>query len=229
MTTILVIEDHESLRVSMQSCLENEGYKIHAVGDLANARRYLSSDSEACPSLVLLDWMLPDGQGIDFLTELRRSELNMPVIFLTAKADALDKVLALELGANDYMTKPFESRELVARIRARLRDAGKIPQMPLKSSDVVQVGPLSMDRMRHTVSFDGTRIELVKKEFELLSLFAENPERVFSRDEILNRVWGYDVYPTTRTVDTHVMLLRQKIDQRLIETVRAVGYRLKIL
>jgi DNA-binding response OmpR family regulator len=174
--------------------------------------------------------MLPDGQGLDFLTGLRRQGNSIPVIFLTARADVVDKVLGLEMGASDYMTKPFEPRELLARIRVRLRDRVPERQLPTRdASELLHAGSLSIDRVRHVVYFKGNEIELVKKEFDLLVLFAESPEKVFSRDEILNKVWGYDVFPITRTVDTHVMMLRQKIHDGLIETVRAVGYRLRLL
>lgn len=219
MAIILIVEDHENLSLSLKECLGGEGHQIHLASDLKSAREKISLK----PNLIVLDWMLPDGQGFDFLTQLRNQNDRTPVIFLTARAELIDKVLGLEMGANDYMTKPFESRELLARIRVQLRDSSAGPGSSLK------VGSLSIDRIQHKVCFKETAIELVKKEFDLLVLFAEAPEKVFSRDEILNKVWGYDVYPTTRTVDTHVMLLRQKIHNDLIETVRSVGYRLKAL
>lgn len=225
MSQILIVEDHENLRVSLQSCLEAEALFVKAVSSLAEAR--LSLKLEA-PDLILLDWMLPDGQGIDLLKELRRDGKQLPVIFLTARAETVDKVLGLELGASDYVTKPFEPRELIARVRARLREAVATSPTPT-ASDILRIGSLSIDRSKHQVCFRTVSIELVKKEFDLLVLFAENPEKVFSRDEILNKVWGYDVFPTTRTVDMHVMLLRQKIDNDLIETVRSVGYKFKPL
>lgn len=218
MAQILIVEDHENLRLSLKEGLEKEGYAVSAAGSLREARELLSSS----PDLIVLDWMLGDGQGLDLLSELRRSGRQTPVIFLTARADVLDKVLGLELGANDYMTKPFEPRELIARIRVQLRDS-------IVSSDGetrVVVGSLAIDRLKHRVTFRGESVDLVKKEFELLVLLAEAPEKVFSREEILNKVWGYDVFPTTRTVDTHVMLLRQKLSDELIETVRSVGYKL---
>jgi DNA-binding response OmpR family regulator len=127
-------------------------------------------------------------------------------------------VLGLELGAADYLTKPFDPRELAARVRARLRETRT-------ENPKIRAGALEIDCVTRGVSFRGKPIELVKKEFELLALLAEAPGKVFSRDEILNKVWGYEVFPSTRTVDTHVMLLRQKLDGDLIETVRAVGYR----
>ena len=222
MERLLVVEDHENLGASLKECLEKEGYQVDLAANLRAAREALSTR----PALIVLDWMLPDGQGLDLLKELRSQGASTPVIFLTARADVIDKVLGLEMGADDYMTKPFEPRELLARVRVRLR--GRAPVAPAESA-LLNVGPLTIHRERRQVSFRGIDIEMVKKEFDLLLLFAENPEKVFSRDEILNKVWGYDVFPTTRTVDTHVMLLRQKTHDDLIETVRSVGYRLKRL
>lgn len=224
MAKILIVEDHENLCRSLEECIGQEGYQVEAAASLALAREKVSS----APDLIVLDWMLGDGQGLDFLTELRRQGKTVPVIFLTARADVVDKVLGLEMGASDYMTKPFETRELLARIRVRLREAG-LKSVAVEAPATLKVGPLVIDRLRHKVQFRDRAIDLVKKEFDLLALLAENPEKVFSRDEILNKVWGYDVFPTTRTVDTHVLQLRQKTDDQLIETVRSVGYRLRVL
>lgn len=220
MAHLLIVEDHENLRLSIRDCLEKEGYTTSSAGSLLAARKLLGEK----PDLLVLDWMLGDGQGLDLLLELRKSGLTTPVIFLTARADIVDKVLGLELGANDYMTKPFEPRELIARVRVQLREGPKE-----NTASLLKAGPLVVDRLKHTATFRGQKVELVKKEFELLVLFAESPEKVFSRDEILNKVWGYEVFPTTRTVDTHVMLLRQKLSDELIETVRSVGYKLNLL
>jgi DNA-binding response OmpR family regulator len=224
MARILVVEDHENLRSSLRSCFESEGFDVLIAENLQTARLKIKD----LPDLVVLDWMLPDGQGIDLLVDLRKTAQNIPVVFLTARVDTVDKVIGLELGASDYITKPFEPRELVARVRARLRE-----RSPMAASsgqaEVLRVGELTIDRIKHKVNFRNSDVELVKKEYDLLVLFAENPEKVFSRDEILNKVWGYEVYPTTRTVDTHVMLLRQKVHNDLIETVRSVGYKFKPL
>jgi DNA-binding response OmpR family regulator len=229
MAKILIIEDHENLRIALKECIEKEGYQVEVAENLQGAKAKLSLG----PDLVVLDWMLPDGQGLDFLVDLRRRGHDMPVLFLTARTELVDKVLGLELGASDYLTKPFEPRELLARIRVRLRERASIrsheaasPSPDIANAGTIKVGNLIIDRIRHHVSFRGVDVELVKKEFELLALLAEEPGKVFSRDEILNKVWGYDIFPTTRTVDTHVMQLRQKIHADLIETVRAVGYRL---
>ncbi|MGZ3742458.1 MAG: response regulator transcription factor [Pseudobdellovibrionaceae bacterium] len=224
MYTILVVEDHENLSLSLQDCIVKDGYQVQAAESLKGAREKVLLK----PDLIVLDWMLPDGQGLDFLTEIRKKGLQTPVIFLTARAELVDKVLGLEMGANDYMTKPFELRELLVRMRVQLRNKEKaIGSSTKEESNILKVESLSIDRIKHKVCFRGKPIELVKKEYDLLVLLAESPEKVFSRDEILNKVWGYEVYPTTRTVDTHVMLLRQKIYNDLIETVRSVGYKLK--
>ena len=230
---ILIVEDHENIRRSLKVTIEQDGYDVVAAENLAEAEKSLAFR----PDLIVLDWMLSDGQGLDFLLRMRTIDpqrAQIPVIFLTARAELVDIVLGLEMGASDYITKPFEPRELLARIRVRLRErsAGVTPSSDL--SQLVQVGALMIDKRQHQVKYRDQTLELVKKEFDLLVLFAENPGRVFSRDEILNKVWGYDVFPTTRTVDSHVMLLRQKLTRAnapedLIETVRAVGYRLRAL
>jgi len=219
MAQVLIIEDHQNISLSLKDLIAKEGHQVKIAENLSEARTQLKDK----PDLIILDWMLPDGQGLDFLIEIRKQGATTPVIFLTARAEIVDKVLGLEMGANDYLTKPFEPRELIARVRVQLRTKTE------SSGATLTVGNLVIDRIRHKVSFKGNVIELVKKEFDLLVLLAESPEKVFSRDEILNKVWGYDVYPTTRTVDTHIMLLRQKIDDDLIETVRSVGYRLQVL
>ena len=221
MARVLIVEDHQNISLSLKDLILKEGHQVEIAENLSEARTKF--ENAAKPDLIILDWALPDGQGLDFLIDLRKQGITTPVIFLTARAELVDKVLGLEMGANDYLTKPFEPRELIARVRVQLRVK---PQEP---SSTLTTGSLVIDRIRHKVNYKGESIELVKKEFELLVLLAESPEKVFSRDEILNKVWGYDVYPTTRTVDTHIMLLRQKIDDQLIETVRSVGYRLKVL
>ncbi len=217
MSKILLIEDHENISLSIKECLLVEGHEVFTANSIKLANENLLRE----PDLIILDWMLPDGQGLDFLRELRSQGYKIPVIFLTARIELVDKVLGLEMGANDYMTKPFESRELLARIRVQLRGQNLTEQ-----NNILKVGSLTIDKVRHKVNFKNNEIDLVKKEYELLLLLAESPEKVFSRDEILNKVWGYEIYPTTRTVDAHIMLIRQKINNDLIETIRAVGYRL---
>jgi DNA-binding response OmpR family regulator len=170
--------------------------------------------------------MLPDGQGIDFLKEMRIDYPQIPIIMLTAKTELIDKVLGLESGANDYITKPFEPRELIARIRVQLRENKNNVEKEIK---LIEVHTLKIDLEKRDVTFNEKMLELTKMEYDLLRLLAESPGRVFSREEILNKVWGFENYPSTRTVDTHVLQLRQKISEDIIETMRGIGYRLKPL
>jgi DNA-binding response OmpR family regulator len=165
--------------------------------------------------------MLPDGAGIDWLKELRLRDAATPVVMLTARAELLDKVLGLELGANDYLTKPFEPRELVARIRVQLRHRAPPERERIEFSGV------AVDVKSREAFLDGSPVELTKTEFDLLKLFLESPNQVFARNELLERVWGYESYPSTRTVDTHILQLRQKLGAELFETVHGVGYRMR--
>jgi DNA-binding response OmpR family regulator len=173
--------------------------------------------------LVILDWMLPDGSGIDLLKIWRKNGLDNPVLLLTARNETIDKVLGFELGADDYVTKPFDPRELLARIKARIRGGRAQNQA---SSQAISCNGITMNVEEHLVTFNGVPVELTKMEFQLLRLFLENPNRAFSRDEILNKVWGLDSFPTTRTIDTHVLQLRQKFASELFETIRGIGYRI---
>ncbi|OGQ91892.1 MAG: hypothetical protein A2289_10255 [Deltaproteobacteria bacterium RIFOXYA12_FULL_58_15] len=190
-----------------------------------SARRYNAYPVAAWEDFLesTLDWMLPDIPGIDLLREWREQGTRAPVIMLTARADLVDRVVGLELGANDYVTKPFEPRELLARIRVQLRQQQQIEP----SESVLRFGGLELNRETREVRFRDDLLDLCRQEYTLLLLFMENPNRVFSREEILNKAWGYDTFPTTRTVDTHVLQLRQKTTAGLIETVRGIGYRLR--
>lgn len=223
MNNLMIVEDDETLGNSLKSYLEGEGFDVNWAKSLEQAR---SIFSEVNPQVLILDWMLPDGQGIDYLKEVRNTGNGVPVIMLTARTEVIDKVVGLESGANDYMTKPFEPRELIARIRVQLR----LPQNNDQEADqqVITVGDINIDHGKREVTFKDDVIELTKMEFNFLSLLAESPNRAFSREEILNKVWGYENYPSTRTVDTHVLQLRNKLYDELIETVRGVGYRLKL-
>ncbi len=231
MARLLLVEDDESLQRSLSDYLQGEGYQI----DLAVNAKSAMEKQEQPVDLIILDWMLPDGQGLDLVAHFRKLGPLVPIIFLTARSELIDKVLALEMGASDYLTKPFEPRELLARIRTHIRTHSVLSnhtvkrQEPASEPSALEVGNLRIDKLKHEVVFRGKKVDLVKKEFDLLTLLAESPERVFSRDELLNKVWGYDVFPTTRTVDTHVMLIRQKTSETLIETVRSIGYRFKVI
>ncbi len=219
--TILLVEDDDAIRASLAELLEREGYAVTAVRTLHDAK---AAATQAPPALVLLDWMLPDGQGIDLLASFRSAGKTAPIIVLSARDALVDKVLGLELGADDYVTKPFEPRELVSRIRARLR---AVAPPPTTLPDLV-VGSVVMSLARRELRWKGVAITLTRMEFELLKLLLESPGRVFTREELLNRVWGYESTPTTRTVDTHVLQLRTKLEPSLIESVRGVGYRLAV-
>ncbi len=217
---ILLVEDELNIATPLIQFLSAEGFQVSLANSIQAANQAGTSWD-----LCLLDWMLPDGQGVDLLRGWRTSGVEAPVIFLTAKADVIDKVLGLELGADDYLTKPFEPRELLARIHARLRQTNKQTRIQDTNADRLITGALVIDRSTMRVTYNETAISLTKMEFELLKFFVENAGKVFSRDEILDLVWGYESYPTTRTVDTHVLQLRQKLCAELIETMRGVGYR----
>ena len=220
---ILVIEDDENLGATLKSFLRDEGHDVELAPHLTRARELVLKDYE----LVILDWMLPDGQGIDFLREIRAKNHTGPVIMLTARTEVIDKVVGLESGADDYLTKPFEPRELAARIRVQLRHQSEKGDTAAGPVEVITLGDLKIDLGRREITFKGELKEFTKMEFDFLVLLAESPNRAFSREEILNKVWGYENYPSTRTVDTHVLQIRQKLYDELIETVRGVGYRLR--
>lgn len=214
MSRLLIVEDNSSLAKSLKDYFSGEGYEVTVAHQLSDANRIKMTFN-----LIILDWMLPDGQGIDFLRALRKKSNWTPVIFLTAKSDLIDKVLGLESGANDYVVKPFEPRELLARVRSHLRDT-------VDEVETLESGKLVVHLKSREVIFNGARIETTKKEFDLLALLMKNPNQVFSREELLNKVWGFENFPTTRTVDTHVLQLRQKLDDEIIQTVRGIGYRI---
>ncbi len=215
---LLLVEDDESLGESLKDFLQGEGFKVDWKKNLTETSEYLSNNKT---EIIILDWMLPDGQGIDYLKS-PAFKSDVPVIMLTARSELVDKIVGLEAGASDYLTKPFEPRELVARIRVQLRkqDEGE-------GEEVIQRGKLEINTLTREVFFNNDLIYLTKMEYELLKLLAENPGRPFTRDELLNKVWGFEFTPSTRTVDTHVLQLRQKLDESLIDTVRGVGYRFK--
>ena len=223
MEKIMIVEDDENLGASLYKYIKGEGYDVQLCPNLEAAREHIKPDV----GLVVLDWMLPDGQGIDFLRELRAQKNNIPIIMLTARTDLIDKVIGLESGADDYITKPFEPRELVARLRVQLRSKGAHSRQQDDSPQSIVLGDLVIDLAQREVSFQGEKKEFTKMEFDFLKLLAETPNRAFSREEILNKVWGYENYPSTRTVDTHVLQIRQKLKDELIETVRGIGYRLR--
>jgi DNA-binding response OmpR family regulator len=221
-TKVLIVEDDESLGATLRTFLRDEGYTVDLAANIAEAKTFDYESYE----LMILDWMLPDGQGIDYLRELRSAGVRLPVIMLTARTEVIDKVVGLESGADDYLTKPFEPRELAARIRVQLRHKSERGNMPEEGAKI-SLGDIVIDQETREVSFKNKIVDFTKMEYEFLVLLAETPNRAFSREEILNKVWGYENYPSTRTVDTHVLQIRQKLYEELIETVRGVGYRLR--
>ncbi len=221
---ILVVEDEPAVRDMIGLTLEKAGYEWTEAGDVPEARCKLA---DALPDLVLLDWMLPGQQsGLDFARQMRGDELtrNLPVILLTARDAEDDKIRGLDVGADDYVTKPFSPRELLARIKALLRRSGQSDD-----EDVVKIGSLTLDAASHRVQAGDETISLGPTEFKLLSFFIRHPDRVYSRDQLLDRVWGGNVYIDDRTVDVHVRRLRKALAPHdcdgLIQTVRGVGYR----
>jgi len=216
MQQILIVEDDPLLSENLQSLLSTEMYSVVAAQDLSQARK-LNKNLD----LILLDWRLPDGRGIDYLKELRADNVTTPIVMLTSKSDLEDKVLGLELGANDYITKPFAPKELLARVAVQLRSSkpsSKNVNRPLNFRE------LSLCPSSRTVSFQQRNVVLTKLEFDLLKLLLQNPEKVFSRDELLNTVWGFDSFPTTRTVDMHIKQLRQKTCGDYFKTIHGIGY-----
>jgi DNA-binding response OmpR family regulator len=230
-STILVVEDDRNLQEVLEYNLRKEGYSVLTASDGVEA---LDAARSGRPDLVILDLMLPRIDGLE-VCRILRGEMTVPILMLTAKTDEVDRVVGLEIGADDYVTKPFSMRELLARVRAMLRRVEMMPQPaappaggPMPSS--VTAGDLHIDLARHDVSLRGARVELSPKEFDLLAFLASNRGRVFSRDELLEKVWGYDYSGDTRTVDVHVSWLRRKVEDdpaypRRLVTVRSVGYK----
>lgn len=215
MTKILLVEDDQSLGPALKKTLEQHSYSVKLCPNLELAKEENFNDY----NIVLLDWMLPDGQGIDLLKEI---DGKCPVIMLTARADLIDKVLGLESGANDYLTKPFETRELIARIRVQLRQPQVTESEQLSEFKTTH---LLFNLNERKIFFKEKEVIFTKMEFDLLYLLAKNPKQIFSREKLLDKVWGYENYPTTRTVDTHVLQIRQKLNNEVIDTVRGIGYR----
>ena len=222
MPRIMVVDDEPNIIELARLYLEREGYQVDGIG---NGEDALSRLGDINPDLVVLDVMLPDIDGFEVCRQLR-TKSDVPILMLTARREDIDKILGLELGADDYFTKPFNPRELVARVKAILRRY----QTGMKSSDIIDAGRLRIDLSRHEVAVDGKSVKLRTKEFTLLAAFAQNIEMVLTREKLLEMVWGYDYYGETRTVDVHVNHLRDKIagSGAKIETVRGVGYKMMV-
>jgi DNA-binding response OmpR family regulator len=221
MSRILIIEDEDRIASFIKSGLESHGYQVDVVNDGVEALHWAKYSS---PDLILLDIGLPGKSGIDILNELRGTGNNVPVIILTARDSVSDRVSGLELGANDYMSKPFAFEELLVRIRLRLKDS---VSQSTASLNELTVGDITLNFYDRTVLFQGNKIELSGREFALLELFMRNPNRVLSREQLLSNVWDMDFDPNSNVVDVYVRYLRQKLDEGVIQTVRGMGYKLK--
>ncbi|MGV9746951.1 winged helix-turn-helix domain-containing protein [Rhodococcus zopfii] len=228
MTNVLIVEDEESLADPLAFLLRKEGFETTVVADGPSA---LAEFDRAGADIVLLDLMLPGMSGTDVCKQLR-SRSSVPVIMVTARDSEIDKVVGLELGADDYVTKPYSARELIARIRAVLRRGAESEAENQFNDAVLEAGPVRMDVDRHVVHVDGEQITLPLKEFDLLEYLLRNSGRVLTRGQLIDRVWGADYVGDTKTLDVHVKRLRSKIEAdpakpRHLVTVRGLGYKLE--
>ncbi len=220
---ILIVEDEKPIRDMIAFGLRRAGFDVREAEDCVTAR---ASIADRRPDLMLVDWMLPDQSGLELTRAIKRDRdtEDLPVILLTARADERDKVSGLEGGADDYVTKPFSPRELLARINAVLRRAS-----PAGASESIEAGGLAIDLASHRVTSGGQSVPLGPTEYRLLRFFMEHPERVYTRSQVLDRVWGGNVYVEERTVDVHIRRLRKALEpygaDGLVQTVRGAGYR----
>ena len=222
---VLIVDDEKTLVKALKFSLEKEGFRVI---EAYNGEEALQKVADEEPDLIILDLMLPGLDGFEVCRRIRKNN-EVPIIMLTARGDDIDKVLGLELGADDYMTKPFNPRELVARIKAILRRSSSREEGMRKH---IQVGNLQIDLLQHRVRLDGKEIDLTTKEFALLSFLAANAGRVFSREQLLEQVWGYNYYGDARTVDVHIRHLREKLEEdpgnpELIITVWGTCYKFR--
>lgn len=225
MPTILIVEDEPVLLETLAYNVQREGHQALTAAD---GRTALHLARTVHPDLLLLDLMLPEVSGLDICRTLRRERMTVPIIMLTARDQEIDKVVGLELGADDYLTKPFSMRELIARIGALLRRAQMTEAAHLDTT-VLRAGPITLDLRARRLLSNGNPVPLKPREFDLLAFFLRHPGQVWSREQLLERVWGYE-YADPRTVDVHVRWLRQKIEPdpstpRYLQTVRGAGYR----
>lgn len=221
---ILLADDDRALTALLAEYLQQEGFAVRAVHDGDEALRALA-DASFKPDVLVLDVMMPGRDGLDTLQKLR-SLHALPVLMLSARGEPLDRVIGLELGADDYVAKPFSPKALVARIKALLR---RLERTPTEGTGLYRYGPLTMDTTRHEVRLGNDEVPLTAKEFGLLEHLLRYPGRVLTRDILLNAVWGYDYYGTTRTVDVHIRRLKQKLPplDAAIVSVKSLGYKLK--
>jgi two-component system alkaline phosphatase synthesis response regulator PhoP len=224
---ILLVEDEPGLLMTLTDRLQNEGYAVETAAD---GETGLARATVEQFDLVILDVMLPRKNGFDVCRDLRQRSITTPVLMLTARGQVVDKVVGLKIGADDYVTKPFEMLELLARIEALLRRAPAAAPTADDAPETYQFGPVRADFRRAEVTRDGARVELSAREFKLLQYLVAHRGATISRDELLNEVWGYDAMPSTRTVDVHVAWLRQKLEPnphypQFILTVHGLGYK----
>ena len=223
MTKVLIVEDEPNMVAGLRDNFEYEGYEVLTAGDGVDG---LAKALNGAPDLVVLDVMMPKMSGLDVCKQLKAKRPSLPIIMLTARGQEVDKVVGLELGADDYVTKPFSIRELIARVKAVLRRAQALP----REQDRYAFGEIEVNLRSYQVVRRGKPVEFSNKEFELLKYFLCHPGETLSRDRLLDEVWGYENYPTTRTVDAHIVHLRQKLEPvpdepRFFLTVHGVGYK----
>jgi two-component system phosphate regulon response regulator PhoB len=224
--SILVVEDEPAIQELVSFTCTSSGFKVRRADSATAAQESIRSE---LPDLVILDWMLPDRSGIDLLRDLRAEERTrtVPIIMLTAKSTESDRVSGLDAGADDYVVKPFSPRELASRVRAVFRR-----RAPQHAGEALEYGSLKIDPVRHEVVFEGQAVKMGLAEFKLLKFLAGHPDRVFSRSQLLDKVWGDHVFIEERTVDVHVLRLRKALaaanGQHLVQTVRGIGYRLSM-
>lgn len=230
MTKILVVDDEENIRMLLKYNLEKDGYEVLEAADGEEGLKLAKAER---PNLMLLDLMLPKIDGLEVCRQLKGTleTSSLPIIMLTAKSDEVDKVIGLELGADDYLAKPFSPRELLARIKAVLRRSAPLPSS--KQKENIVISDLVINPLSYEAFLKGNKLELTPKEFELLLLFTTHPTHAFSREKLLEDIWCYEYFGDTRTVDVHIRHLRAKLSaspsiSEAIETVRGVGYRFKL-
>ena len=224
---ILIVDDEQPIRTLLDYNLKQSNYETIMAADGEEAIRMVENEN---PDLILLDLMLPIMDGVEVCKLLRQRNINTPIIMLTAKGEETDKVIGLEIGADDYMTKPFSPREVIARVKAVLRRTGDRAENTTGNGQVLTSGHLTVHPERYEVRFKGDSLDFTPKEFELLVYFMQNKNRVLTRDQLLSAVWNYDFAGDTRIVDVHVSHLREKIEENTrkpdyIKTVRGIGYK----
>ena len=228
MTHILIVEDEVSFSEALAFLLEKEGFQVSVA---ENGREAIEKFDEKGADLILLDLMIPEVSGTE-VCRIIRTKSQVPIIMLTAKDAEIDKVVGLELGADDYVTKPYSSRELLARIKAVLRRNGGTSDS-ITEAGIISVGPIRMDIDKHLVTIKSAQVSLPLKEFELLEFLLRNSGRVLTRNQLIDRVWGSDYFGDTKTLDVHIKRLRAKIEEdpanpKIIHTIRGLGYKLEI-